>query len=58
MKEGFKLGFGITVGSIVGYACVSTAATYIMKRIAKDKDFMEYEAKKNPELYEKLKKYV
>ena len=57
MLKAVKTGFGISVGVILGLASLRVACKRILKRVAKDEEFMEREKTRNPELYEDLKKY-
>ena len=57
MLKAVKTGFGISVGVILGLASLREACKRILKRVAKDEEFMEWEKTRNPELYEDLKKY-
>ena len=57
MKDGIKLGFAVTIGMFLANAVVRTLGVGVMKWGANDKEFMEYEKKNNPEMYEELKKY-
>ena len=57
MLKAIKIGFGISVGVILGQATLLAACKGILKRLAKDEKFMEREKTKDQELYEALKKY-
>lgn len=57
MKKYFKVGFGWTIGCVLGQVALMLIAEKGMKWAAKNKAFMEYERDHNPENYEKLKKY-
>ena len=57
MLKAIKIGFGITIGCILGKATLQVVSKRILKKLAKDEKFMEREKTKDPELYEALKKY-
>lgn len=55
MFTNVKVGFGIMVGSMLGYATLKFISEEILRWGAKDKEFMEYEKTHNPKTYEYLK---
>ena len=58
MKNAIKKGFGLTIGAMLGYATLATIAVEVLKWGAKDEQYMERLKNRDPELYERLKKYV
>lgn len=53
-----RLGFGLTLGCCLANATLNICKESILKGLAKDKDFVEYEKTHNPKNYEILMKYV
>lgn len=53
-----KLGFGMTIGCCLANATLNIAKDSVLKRLAKDKAFVEFEKTHNPKYYEILMKYV
>lgn len=58
MKEYIKLGFGLTAGSLIALVSLKMVSKGYLKWAAKDEKLMEHFKSKDPEMYEKLKKYV
>lgn len=57
MFKNFKKGFGLISGIILGKAALTAIAKSILRRCAKDEDYMERIRKEKPDLYERVKKY-
>lgn len=57
MFKNFKKGFGLISGIILGKATLTVIAESILRRLAKDEDYMERIRKEKPYLYERVKKY-
>ena len=57
MWNSLKKGFGFASGMILGHAAMQLMAINFLKHIAKDEKYMEGLKDRDPELYEKLKKY-
>ena len=52
-----KKGFGFASGVILGHAAINVIAERILRWIANDESYMEGLKNRDPEEYEKLKKY-
>lgn len=57
MWKSMKKGFGFASGVILGHATLSVIAEYILRWIANDESYVEGLKDRDPEEYEKLKKY-
>lgn len=57
MWNSLKKGFGFASGVILGQATMDVIAKNILEWIAKDEKYMEGLKDRDPEEYEKLKKY-
>lgn len=57
MWKSMKKGFGFASGVILGHATMNVIAKNILKWVAKDEKYMEGLKNRDPEEYEKLKKY-
>lgn len=57
MWKSMKKGFGFASGVILGHATMNAIAKNILKWVAKDEKYMEGLKNRDPEEYEKLKKY-
>ena len=57
MFKNFKKGFGLISGIILGKATLTVIAESILRRCAKDEDYIERIRKEKPYLYERVKKY-
>lgn len=57
MWNSLKKGFGFASGVILGHATVNVIAMEILKWVANDEKYMEGLKNRDPEEYEKLKKY-
>ena len=57
MKEGFKRAFGATMGFIFATTLMEFVRESILKWGASDEEFMKFEEKHNPKLYNDLNKY-
>ena len=53
-----KMGFGLTIGVCLANATLNVAKESVLKNLAKDKAFVEFEKTHNPKYYEILMKYV
>lgn len=53
-----KWGFGLTIGCCLANATLGVVKDSVLKSLAKDKAFVEYERTHNPKNYEILMKYV
>ena len=57
MWKSMKKGFGFSAGIILGGAISSVIAEHMLRWIANDEKYMEGLKNRDPEKYEKLKKY-
>lgn len=57
MWKSIKKGFGFSAGVILGHATLSVIAEHILRWIASDEKYMEGLKNRDPEEYNKLKKY-
>lgn len=57
MWNSLKKGFGFASGMILGHAAMNVIATKILKWAANDEKYMEGLKDRDPEDYDKLKKY-
>lgn len=57
MWKSMKKGFGFASGVILGHATMNMIAKNILRWVAKDEKYMEGLKNRDPEEYEKLKKY-
>jgi hypothetical protein len=53
-----KLGFGLTIGCCLANAALGVVKDSVLKSLAKDKVFVEFEKTHNPKNYEILMKYM
>ena len=53
-----KWGFGLSIGCCLANTTLNIVKDGVLKRLAKDKAFVEYEKTNNPKYYEILMKYV
>jgi hypothetical protein len=58
VKNGIKYGFGLAIGYFLGMTCIRAAGESIMKKLANDKNYMDDLKNRDPDFYEKLKKYT
>ena len=57
MWKSMKKGFGFSTGVILGHAAMNVIAERILRWNANDEKYMEGLKNRDPEEYEKLKKY-
>ena len=57
MKNSIKQGFGLAIGYTLAMTLLHVVSESFMKKAAKDEKYMEGLKDRDPEFYEKLKKY-